>query len=211
MRRLAILLVLTTAAPLFAADADISAPKTALKNFYQALEAGDAVAVRSLFHTTNDAEKALADADAAQLTAARALGEAAKAKYAATGDALSKGMPAREQIAKLDHAEITINGDIAEIKLPGQTKPLRMIKSNDDWKVSIADYAGATPANIATQTQVLKELAAAYSQVAADINADKFPSGQDAQRALQQKLQTIIASGLQKTGPTTSKAATKPK
>jgi hypothetical protein len=199
------------AAPLQAADADANGPKAALKNFYLAMEAGDAASVRGLFHTDNDAEKELADADAAQLTAARALGEAAKNKFAATGDALSKGLPLRDEIARLDAAQVTIDGDAAAIKLAGQTKPLRMIKSDGQWKLSIADYAGATPANIASQTAVLKDFTAVYSAVAADIAADKFPSAQDAQRALQQKVQTVLTNTLQKHPPTTAKTATQPK
>src|SRR4051794_12454864 len=77
------------------ADADPSTPKGALKAFYEALEAGDAAAVRASFHTGSDAERQLADANAAQLTAAKALGDAARAKFAAAGDTLSRGLPAR--------------------------------------------------------------------------------------------------------------------
>jgi len=205
------LLPLLTLLALSAAAADDPGPKTVLKSFYQAMEAGDAPAVRALFHTTTDAEKELADADAAQLAAARSLGEAAKNKFAATGDALSKGMPLHDEIAKLDSAEVTIEGNTATLKLPGQPRPLRLIKSENRWKISIADYAGATPANIADQTAVLKDLAAVYTQTAADINADKFPSAQDAQRSLQQKLQAVVANTLHKHPPTTAKTTTQPK
>jgi hypothetical protein len=198
------------AAPIIAADAHPSDPKAAMKAFYQAMEAGDAAAVRAAFFTTSDAEKKLAEADAAQLIAARALGEAAKNKFAATGDALSKGLPVRDQVSKLESAEVKFDGDNATLKLTGQSRPLKLIKSNNKWLISIADYAGATPANIAAQTAVLKDLAEAYSSIAADISADKFPSAQDAQKALQQKLQAVVANALHK-HPPTSGATTKPK
>lgn len=191
--------------PLCPAEEDAAGPKTAMKSFYQAMEAGDARAVRALFFTADDAEKDLADADAAQLTAARALGEAVKKKFAATGDALSKGLPLHDQIAKLDSAEVFVEGDNATIKLPGQAKPLRLVKSGGAWKISIADYAGATPANIAVQTAVLKDLAEVYSTIATEISADKYPTAQDAQRALQQKLQAVMANTLHKHPPTTTK------
>lgn len=197
---------LLAALPLMGADADSAGPKAAMKAFYQAMEAGDAAAVRGLFYAANDAEKLLADADAAQLVAARGLGEAIKNKFAATGDALSKGLPLRDEIARLDGAEVSIDGDNATLKLAGQNKALRLVKSEGRWKISIADYAGATPANIAAQTAVLKDLAEVYSSIAADISADKFASAQDAQKTLQQKLQAVMGNALHKHLP-----ATKPK
>ncbi|HEY7117076.1 MAG TPA: hypothetical protein VH475_10840, partial [Tepidisphaeraceae bacterium] len=121
----ACLATLCIATPLLADGND---PKTALTSFYQAMEAGDAAAVRASFHTSSDAEQQLADAVAAQLTAAKALGDAAKAKFAATGDSLSKGLPMREAIAQLDSAQVTVNGDHATVKLPNQSKPLTLIK-----------------------------------------------------------------------------------
>jgi len=206
LHHLMFLITLLAALPLMGADADSAGPKGAMKLFYQAMEAGDAAAVRGLFYTSNDAEKSLADADAAQLVAARGLGEAIKNKFAATGDALSKGLPLRDEMARLDSAEVSIDGDHATVKLAGQTKALRLVQSEGRWKISIADYAGATPGNIAAQTAVLKDLAEVYSSIAADISADKFASAQDAQKALQQKLQAVMGNALHKHLP-----ATKPK
>jgi hypothetical protein len=197
---------LLVALPLMGADADSAGPKGAMKAFYQAMEAGDAAAVRGSFYTSNDAEKSLADADAAQLVAARGLGEAIKNKFAATGDALSRGLPLKDEIARLDSAEVSIDGDHATLKPAGQNKALRLIKSEGRWKISIADYAGATAGNIAAQTAVLKDLAEVYLSIATDISADKFASAQDAQKALQQKLQAVVGNALHKHPP-----ATKPK
>jgi hypothetical protein len=193
-----------------AAAADPAGPKAALKQFYEAMEAGDPAAVRASFYTAGDDEKALADAFADQLTAARALGEAAKTKFAASGDALSKGLPLRDEIARLDSADVTVDGDNATIKLAGQARPLRLSKAEGRWQILIADYAGATPANVAAQTAVLKDMAAALNAVAADITADKFPSATEAQRALQQKLQAVLFNSLTKHPPTTAAAPARP-
>lgn len=187
-----------------AADIDPASPKGAMKSFYDAMEAGDANAVRALFFAANDAEKSLADAYTAQLTAAKTLGEAAKNKYGATGDALSKGMPVRDEIARLNTAEVTIDGDNAALKFPGQAKPLHMVRSEGRWRISVADFAGATPDNIAGQTAVINEMAGVFASVAADITADKFPTAPDAQRALQQKLGGVLFNTLQKHPPTTA-------
>ena len=209
IRQLSLLDALLFADNLLAADGDASGPKAAMKSFYQAMEAGDAAAVRQLFHAAGDAEKDLADACAAELTAARALGEAARNKFAATGDALSKGMPLRDEIAKLDGAQVAIDGDTAILKLPGQSKPLRLLKVDGRWKLSIADYAGVSADKIAGESAVHKDLAAVYNSVAADITADKFPTAQDAQRALQQKLQGVLFNTLKKHPPATSRATTR--
>jgi len=193
-----------------AADAPTEAtgPKAAMKSFYQALEAGDVPALRASFATTSDAERQLADAFVDEVTAAKALGEAAKAKFSATGDALTRGIPAHDQIAALDKADVAIDGDAATLKLPGQVKPIRLVKSDGRWRIAIDDFAGVTPEKIPVQTGVLKDMAGAFNSVAADINADKFPSAQDAQRALQQKLQVILFDALKKNPPTTAPART---
>lgn len=189
-----------------AAEIDPSSPAGTIKRFYQAMEANDAAGVRALFYTSNDQERELADAYAAQLTAARTLGEAVKTKYGASGDALSKGIPLRDEIAALDKAEVTITGDKATVKLSDQARGLHLVKAQGAWRIAIADYAGATPANIAVQTKVLSEMAGIFNSVAADISADKFPGAPEAQRALQQKLQAVLFKTLQKHPPTTASA-----
>jgi hypothetical protein len=206
--RFAVLLTILTAAAASAAEIDPATPAGALKSFYEALERSDARAVRNLLHATTDAERQLAEAFAAQITAAKALGDAASKKYGATGDALSRGMPARDQIAQLQSAAVTTEGDTATLKLPGQEKPLRLKNVSGNWKVIVADYAGH---DLPGQTAVMKEMAAAFTTVAADINADKLPTPQDAQRVLQQKLQAVLFNTLTKHAPpTTTRPTTKP-
>ena len=192
------------------AAVDPAGPAGAMKQFYEAMEANDAARVRTSFYTATAQETALADAYADQLTAARTLGEALKQKYGATGDALSKGIPLREEIAALDKAEVKVDGDKATLKLPDQQRPLHLVKVNGSWRIAIADYAGATPANIAVQTKVLSEMAGIFDSVAADVTAGKFPGAAEAQRALQQKLQVVLFNTLQKHPPTTTQATSKP-
>jgi hypothetical protein len=202
---------LSSAAAAIAAEADIdpTSPKAALKSLYEALEASDATAVRNLFHAPTNAEKELADAFAAQLTAAKNLGDAASKKYGATGDALSKGMPVKDQIAQLQAAPLTTDGDTATIKIPSQPNPLRLRKVAGNWKIVVSDYAGD---NITGQTAVMKDMTAVFNTVAADINADKLPTPTDAQNALRQKLQAVLYNTLTKHVPpaTTRSTTTKP-
>jgi hypothetical protein len=208
--RIAVALIALLSFPLLAraaAEPDLSTPKGTMKAFYEAMESGDATAVRGFFHAATDAEKALADAYAAQLTAAKALGDAAKAKFGAAGDALSKGLPLRDEIAKLDAAEVSVNGDRATINIAGQPNPLRLIKVEGRWRLALADFAGE---NLPGQTAALKDMAAALQTIATDIQADKFPAPADAQRALQQKLQAVLYNTLQKHTPTTARATTRP-
>jgi hypothetical protein len=199
-------LLVTIAGPLLAAS-DPSTPKGALRGFYEAMEAGDAAGVRASFYTTTDAEKQLADAYAAQLTAAKALGEAAKAKFASAGDALSKGLPVRDEIARLDAADVKVDGNRATVRLAGLARPLTMVQSEGRWRLALADYAGATaPESLAGQTAVLNDMAGVFQSVADDINGEKFATATDAQRALQKKLQGVLFTALQKNPPTTQPA-----
>jgi hypothetical protein len=201
-----VLLMLATGVAAAAAEIDPNSPRGALKAFYEAMEAGDPTAVRASFHAASEADKALADAYVAQLTAARALGEATKAKFAVAGDALSKGLPLRDEIAKLDSAQETIKGENATVKVAGQANPVRLVKSEGRWRISLADYAGDDPV---AQTAALKDMATVFQTIAADIQADKFASAADAQKALQQKLQAVLFNTLQKHPPTTGRATTR--
>jgi hypothetical protein len=185
-------------------------PKAAMRAFYEAMEAGDVAGVRGGFHTATDAERDLADAYAAQLTAAKAVGDAARAKYGATGDALARGLPAKDEIARLDAAEVAVDNDQATLKLPGQPKPLRLTRAQGKWRIVLSDYAGGPPEGLAGQTAVLRDMAAALQSTATDILADKYPAAQDAQRALQQKLQTVLFKTLQKHPPATAASTTSP-
>ena len=208
----ALVAIAVSAAPSLA-QSDAAAPKGALKAFYKAMEEGDVVGVRASFHAATDAEKDLADAYAAQLTAAKALGDAARAKFAAAGDALSKGLPVRDEIARLDAAEVSVDGARATVRLPGQARPLTLVQADGRWRLSLAEYAGGTgPEALAAQAAVLNEMAGAFQSIAADIAADKFATPPDAQRALQKKLQGVLFTSLQKNPPATaaSPAATGP-
>ena len=189
---------------------DPSTPKGALRAFYESLEAGDAAGVRASFQTASEPEKQLADAYAAQLTAAKALGDAARAKFAAAGDTLSRGLPVRDEIARLSDAQVKIDGPRATVRLPGQAKPLTMIQADGRWRIALADYAGATtPDALANQTAVLNDMAGVFQSTATDIAGDKFATAPDAQRALQKKLQSILFTAMQKNPPSTA-ATTQP-
>jgi hypothetical protein len=189
-----------------AAEIDPNSPRGAMKAFYQAMEAGDPTAVRAALYAADAQEKQLADAYAAQLTAAKALGDAAKNKFGAAGDALGKGLPLKDEIAKLADAAETVTGETATLKLAGQPKPLRFIKADGRWRLFISDYAGASGDDLAPQVAVLNDMAAVFNAAATDISADKYPSAQEAQRALQQKLQAVLFNSLRKHPPTTAKS-----
>jgi hypothetical protein len=203
----AVVLTVLFSAGFARAAVDPAGPAGAMKRFYEAMEANDAAKVRACFYTANDREKALADAYAGQLTAARTLGEALKQKYGATGDALSKGIPLRDEIEALDKSKVQVDGDKATIELPDQRRALHLVKVEGSWRIAIADYAGATPANIAVQTKVLDEMAEIFNSVAADVTAGKFPGAAEAQRSLQQKLQGVLFKTLQAHPPATAPAS----
>jgi len=207
---LAVAALIFVGTPALAAS-DPSTPKGALKAFYEALEAGDAAGVRASFSTASEPEKLLADAYAAQLSAAKALGDAARAKFAAAGDALSRGLPVRDEIARLADAQVKIDGPRATVRVPGQAKPLTMLQADGRWQIALADYAGATtPEALTSQAAVLNDMAGVFQSTATDIAGDKFATAPDAQRALQKKLQSILFIAMQKNPPTTAASTTQP-
>ena len=195
------------------AQSDPATPKGALRAFYEALEAGDAAGVRAGLHAGTESERRLADAYAAQLTAARALGDAARAKFSAAGDALSKGLPVSEELARVEAADVQVEGTRATVRVTGQTRPVAMVQEAGRWRLSVADYAaggGNAAESLVQQAAVLSDMAGVFQATAADITADKFATAADAQRALQKKLQGILFTALQKNPPTTAPASTLP-
>lgn len=192
------------------ADIDPGSPQGGLKVFYEALAANDVAALRGSLDARNESEKQLADAFAAQIAAAKALGEALKTKFNNGGDALTKGMPVRDELAKLESAQVKLEGDAATIQLDANAKPLRMVRSEGRWRVSILDYAGATPQSATVQAAVQRDMATAFNALAAEVLADKYATPPDAQRALQQKMQSVLFNTLKKHPPATTRATTRP-
>lgn len=192
------------------AEIDPGSPQGGLKVFYEALAANDVAALRGALDAQNEPEKQLADAFAAQISAAKALGEALKTKFNNGGDALTKGMPVRDELAKLESAQVKIDGESATVQLGENARPLRMVRSDGRWRVSIMDYAGATPQSVAVQAAVQKDMATAFNAIAADVMADKYATPQDAQRALQQKMQSVLFNTLKKHPPASTRSTTRP-
>lgn len=191
-------------------------PRDALKSLYLAIEAGNTADVRKLLAASNEADERLVDAFARQIVAARNFAEAMKLKFGETPgdiDALTRGISAREMIARLADAKQTVEGDRATLTVPGQKRPLNLVKSSGRWQIIVQDFAGATPQDAALQAQVLLELAEVFQSVAADVNSEKLGNAQEAQKVLAQKLQLVIVNTLSKQPPATrpiTQPATRP-
>lgn len=208
MMRLALVLIFLC--PTFGmADFDAGSPQAALKTFFEALAANDVEKIKDAFHAGNEQERQLANAFAAQIASAKKLGEALKSKFNSGGDALTRGMPVREQLARLETAQVKIEGESATIQLAQSARPLHLSRVEGRWRISVSDFAGVTPQTAASHIAVQRDLAAAFDAFTADVLADKFATPQDAQRALQQKMQAVLFDTLKKNPPATTRASTR--
>src|SRR5438552_2727300 len=88
-------------------DPDLSSPKAAARSLYQAVEAEDGEAILKIFYAKDDSERELARAFADLIVAGKKLAEAAKNKFNATGEAFGGAVISKEDLAKMDQAQVS--------------------------------------------------------------------------------------------------------
>lgn len=210
---LALLLVFGTllgAASAATAAGEASSPKGAVKAFYEAVARGDAAAVRRILLVDNDPDQQFVAAYADLILSARHLADAAKQKYPGTADAFTQGTILPEDAAKIDSAVVAINGQNATVRLAGRDQPLKLRSQGGSWRVVIvSEEPDPTGAHRANQLALLKGLTDAMNQSAEEIAADKYPTVQEAENAVKDRLGAIQAKALQHEPPA-SHPATQP-
>src|SRR5438876_9175161 len=164
-----LLATLLCAAPPNAPPPDFSSPRAALKSFYQAVESADIVSIRAALLSENDQQRKLADAFTNVIAASQKLASAAREKFGAAGDSMQISAIPKDEIAKVDAALLKIDGDDATLQIEDRPRPIQLHKTQDAWKIRVMDFAGATPANISAQIDLLDQLAQILSDTAAGI------------------------------------------
>jgi hypothetical protein len=195
--------------PARAADADTSSPKATVKSFYTAAQRGDAAAMRDLIVVENDPDQQLAGAFAKLILSAKRLGDVAKQKYPGAATAFAQGTVSPEDIALIDSADVTLSGDNATVKLSGKTDDLKLKKVGNAWRMSYGEPESKDPARRTKQLSLLQSITEAMTQSADEIAADKFPTVQDAENAVKERLGAVMAKATQSDPPAT-KPTTKP-
>lgn len=136
-------------------------PKEALRELNVAMREGDVATIRRMFLATTPAERKMMDADAMMAAALADLRRAALAAYGAeaaktlTGDT---DAGAAQSLARIDAAEVTINGDTATVAYRDEREaPFILKKSDGEWKVPVSQLG--KPLDAAALDQRLGDLA----------------------------------------------------
>ena len=201
--------VITLLSGTVGAQVDTSSPKATVKSLYAAVERGDQAAITQLFVVENDSQGELAKAYANLILAGKRLGDAAKQKFpSATNNALLQATISLEDAAKVDKAQVSVDGDNATLKTSGGN-PFSLRRVNGAWRVAIGSSDASRPDNRAGQLVLLMDLTSAMKQSADEIAADKYATIQDAESTLQQRLGAVSAKAMQTDAPA-SQPTTRP-
>lgn len=204
-----LILVVLLATPTRAQDVNLSSPKDAAKSLYRAVERGDEAAIRRTFYATTDAERELAGAYATMIVATKRLADVAQKKYGGAADAFAQGAVTEDDVKKIDAAEVKPQGpDRATIALPLAPRPISLRRGEGGWQIVISDFAGGAPERINAQIAMTREIATVATEVADAIDSDKYPTAQEAEQAVQQRMNEVMTKAVRANPPTT--AATQP-
>src|SRR5690348_1250633 len=172
---------------------DPSTPRGALRTFSTAMRDGDAATIKRMFYAPTPAEQKMvacvADQAAAfaQLhqAAVKAYGDEEARKFTQDSDTASA-----EAMARIDSADITINGDAATITYKDQPQmPFLLKKVDGQWKFLTSSLGRpADPADLDQQLAELSLQAAIVREIARDIQDGKFPTADKAAQTWHSRL-----------------------
>lgn len=181
---------------LMAAEDQASSPRAALTSLWSAVTRGDEQSIRRLLLVPDDPQQELATAYARLILATRRLGEVTRSKFPDASISLTRQTLLPEDFAKIDQAEVQIDQDQAWLKLPDRDWPIRLIRDEQTWKILVEQPPGATVQHQLDQLAQTGALAEAMNQLADEIAADKYPTAQEAENAVKQRLGSILARSL---------------
>lgn len=179
---------------------DAEAAKSTALAFVQAIAGGDAAKALSMAEA-NESQRAAVNSMAKMILSLRKLSDAATSKYHEAGKVLQMSNPT-ERIAK-EVADGNVLVDPAQkvatfTRVAGtdDQEPLRLVLKEGRWKVDLNSMADADQAP--RMTAIFDSVAKVASDTADEINADKYHAVEDAERALDTRLEAAfkpISSG----------------
>jgi hypothetical protein len=187
---------------------DASTPKAAMKSLYAAVQRGDAATIRQLLSVQNDPDQQIASSYADLILAGKRLGDITLQKFPGSSNPFAQGTLLPEDAAKIDSADVSVNGDSAKLKFADQPSPIVLKHAGDGWRIVI-EQDQDTLKRRADQLFLLKGMTDAMNKSADEINADKYATVEDAESAVKNRLGAIVSKALQSDLPT-SKPATQP-
>jgi hypothetical protein len=200
MPRLCILLTLSmscfaagqsTATAPASAPADRSTPQGTLKLLAAAMQDGDRAGMQALLTARTDQERKVVDAQIAQAVAFSSFRRAATSTFGEpqaneiTGDF---ARAAADQLAKIDAAAVTIDGDAATVALGRETVYI-LRKLPEGWSVSIAGLLkDSRPDMIDQIVRDMRDQTSVVQETADEIAANKYKTTDEVAQAFQTKL-----------------------
>jgi hypothetical protein len=195
------------ASPVFS-QVDASTPKSALKSLYAAVQNGDATTIRQLLIVQNDPQQQIANAYADLILAGKRLGDVASHKFPGSSNAFAQGALLPEDAAKIDSADLTVDGDTAKLKFAEQQSPIVLKQTDAGWRLFV-EQSDDTPKHHADQLLLLHAMTDAMNKSADEIDADKYATVEDAESAVKNRLGAVVSKALQ-SDISTSKPASQP-
>jgi hypothetical protein len=204
-----LLIVASAASAAFAEAPDLTSPKSAARSVYAAVDRGDEIALRETFFVEpgQPLQEELVAANARMVIAGKRLADAAREKFPGASDAMTQRIISADDLAALDQATVDEQDDVAVLKFAGSTREMRFQCMDGKWRLVIAEFGGATDQNLSEQNVLVREFADAMAETAGEIAADKYPTPQEAEAALQAKINVILAKSVRTVPLATQPAA----
>ena len=202
-------------------------PKDVLKQLASAMRRGEAGEIRGVLYAANETEARMALATSEYAAALAGLQKAAVAAFGEHGaKELTGDAPPGEEIARIDAATLSIDGDTATVTFvpdkspepvpaanaepdpaPPPPEPVVLKRVAGRWRVPVASLAkGAAPGEIEQRLADLSAQTGLIKEIAQEIAAGKYKTAEQAGEAWRLKVYALTP----KPGAPTTQPATKP-
>ncbi len=179
---------------------DTSTPKATLIAFGKALEAGDVNGVKALTISDEKSDKLL-EAFVPTIAAMKHLSEVSVTKFGEAGKSIGNDSGKGFELARdVENAHITETGDTATATMKDSKSkdPIKLKKVNGQWKVDFASAMGpqAKAEDIAKIAPMFTGMTKAANESAAEIEAGKYKTAEEAKQAVGMKMMTAMFGGM---------------
>jgi len=181
------------AGPTTGPTVDLSTPRATLRTLNQAMREGDVEVIKGLFLAVTPGEMLMVEADArmagalAELRMAAVQGFGPENARLLTGDT-SAG--AAESLARIEAADIVVNGDTAVVRYRDDKESTFVLKRvGNEWKIVVSQLG--RPHNPAALEQRISDLAVQrriVQDITAQIRSGRFASSEKAREAWQNRI-----------------------
>jgi hypothetical protein len=190
-------LVKVPAAPPAPTD-DLSSVRATLRTFAAAMERGDVAGVKLVSISDPKSDKLL-DAMVPTVGSMKRLNDAAVKRFGEAGKSIASDKAKGMEFAKsVDDANIVIQGDTATATMKDSKEPAKLKRINGEWKLDFVSAMGPETKNqnIEKIAPMFTGMTKAANEGAADIEAGKYKTVEEANQAIGMKLMTAMFGGM---------------